>query len=467
MASRLPRKSPESLGIPSASLLKLIQRWERQEVHSFMVVRHGAVAAEGAWAPYKIDSPHVLYSLSKSFAATAVGLAVGEGRLGLDDRLADHFPDKMPASPGENLRQMRVRDLLSMSCGHQTEAWPGRGWGEGSDLVSGFLAHPVPDKPGQKFFYNSLATYMCSALVQKLTGQRIRDYLGPRLLQPLGIETPEWDQSPEKVDFGGWGLHLRTEDIAKFGQLCLQNGVWEGKRLIPSTWIAQASAKQVSNGDSGSSDWSHGYGFQFWRCKTDCYRGDGAYGQLCVVMPQFDCVVAVTASVDDIQAELDAIWEELMPALAPAPLPPSSDHNRLISKCEGLRLALPQPAAGAKWDEGLAGSWRLTGSGPFDRLEITASATGVHLEFDGQGEGDVVAGFKDWTPGEMQGEAVAAACAYAPGGLAMRIKWTGGPLRENWTITRTGDKLAWSLKRQGRIGAPGEESGTGERITHA
>jgi len=313
-SAALPRSSPEAQGVSSAGIRAFVEAADRQVIamHSFMLVRHGRVVAEGWWKPEAADKPHVLHSLSKSFTSTAVGLAVAEGKLSVDDPVLRFFPEYAPAEPSDKLKAMRVRDLLTMTCGHEAEVkWTNAPW------VQTFLAHPVPHKPGTHFQYNTPGSYMLSAIVQKVTGQTVLDYLRPRLFEPLGIENPEWGASPQGVTFGGWGLKLRTEDIAKFGQLYLQRGKWNGKQLVPASWVEQATSKQVSNGSDPGKDWDQGYGFQFWRCRHGAFRGDGANGQFCLVLPEQDAVIAITADTRDMQAELNVVWDNLLPAFHP------------------------------------------------------------------------------------------------------------------------------------------------------
>src|SRR6188508_2407642 len=203
----LARSSPEKQGVSSTELLALIDALDKEidQMHSIMLVRHGRVIAEGWWNPYDSQTPHVLYSLSKSFTSTAVGLAIAEGKLSLDDQVLKFFPDEAPAEPSANLRAMRVRDLLRMNTGHVTEP---QLFGQvdssmrSATWVKRFLAHPVTYKPGTHFLYNSPATYMLSAIVQKVTGQTVLDYLQPRLFAPLGIERPTWVTSSEGIDAG-------------------------------------------------------------------------------------------------------------------------------------------------------------------------------------------------------------------------------------------------------------------------
>ena len=320
-----PSSTPEAEGIPTDAILGFVDGVERQglDLHGMVLLRHGAVVAEHYWEPYASTYRHMLFSLSKSFTSTAVGLAVGEGRLSIDDHVLDFFPDEAPPNPDARLRAMRVRHLLTMTSGHDPE--PPRSLREGDEnWARGFLGTPLAHDPGTHFVYNSLATYMLSAIVQKLTGQRILDYLGPRIFEPLGIEGPTWQQSPQGIDTGGWGLSVRTPDIARFGQLYLQRGIWQGKRLIAEEWVAQATSRQVPNGPSENPDWEQGYGFQFWRCRHDAYRGDGMYGQFCVVMPDHDAVLAITSGVNNMQAVLDQVWASLLPAMRQGTLPADS-----------------------------------------------------------------------------------------------------------------------------------------------
>jgi CubicO group peptidase (beta-lactamase class C family) len=297
-------------------------------LHSFMLVRHGRVVAEGWWSPYNAASPHTLYSLTKSFTSTAVGMAVAEGKLSIHDEVLKFFPDAAPADPSRNLKSMRVSDLLRMSAGHNAEVQlNGK-----PNAARAFLEHPVPNKPGTHFLYNTPASYMLSAIVQKATGTPISEYLRPRLFEPLGIENPIWLKNSEGVAIGGYGLSIRTEDIAKFGQLYLQKGDWNGKQLIPAAWVEAASSRQTSNGSNPKSDWEQGYGYQFWRCRHGFFRGDGAFGQYCVVMPEQDAVVAITSGVRNMQAVLDLLWDKLLPALHSAPLPADDEAAKRLQK---------------------------------------------------------------------------------------------------------------------------------------
>jgi hypothetical protein len=252
------------------------------------------------------------------------------------------FPEDAPAEPSTNLKAMRVSDLLRMSTGQQNEPArrPDQPW------TKTFLAHPVPFKPGTHFVYNTSATYMLSAIVQKATGQTVLDYLRPRLFEPLGIDHPTWEASPQGITVGGYGLSIRTEDIARFGQLYLQKGKWQGKQLVPEDWVEDATARQTSNGSNPKSDWDQGYGYQFWRCRHGAYRGDGAFGQYCIVLPEQDAVIAITSGVRDMQAVLNLVWDKLLPAMKPSALAADdSARRKLEQKVKGLGLRTPQGAS--------------------------------------------------------------------------------------------------------------------------
>jgi hypothetical protein len=293
-----------------------------------MLLRHGQVIAEGWWSPYEAQSPHVLFSLSKSFTSTAVGLVVAEGKLSVDDEVLKFFAEDAPAEPSPNLKAMRVRDLLRMNTGHETEPArpPEQSW------KRAFLSHPVRFKPGTHFLYNTSATYMQAAIVEKTTGASLLEYLRPRLFEPLGIKNPTWEKSPEGITLGGYGLSVRTEDIARFGQLYLRKGQWQGKQLVPEAWVEASTSFQTSNGSNPQSDWDQGYGYQFWRCRNGCYRGDGAFGQYCIVLPQHDAVIAITGGLRDMQSVLNLVWEKLLPAMTTSALPPDAPAAEKLAR---------------------------------------------------------------------------------------------------------------------------------------
>ena len=337
----LPRSAPEAEGVDSAGLLALVEAFETKinSVHSLMLVRHGKVLAEGWWAPYAAGDLHIMYSVSKSFTSTAVGLAAQEGLLSLNDLVLSFFPELAPEKPAEQMKNMRIRDLLRMSSGHQNDMNQVIKASRDNAWIKAFLATPVENKPGTHWVYNSACSYMLAAIVQKVSKQTLEEYLRPRLFEPLGIAPPMWGVSPEGVNLGDGGLTLHTEDLAKFGLLYLQKGMWDGKRILSEQWVQDATSLQTATGGNPDSNWDAGYGYQFWRNKVTGFRADGAFGQFSFVLPKFGVVLAVTSGTSDMAGVMDAVWEHLLPALHGKALPNNpAAQDRLKSKLASLAL---------------------------------------------------------------------------------------------------------------------------------
>jgi CubicO group peptidase (beta-lactamase class C family) len=335
----LARSTPEAQGVSSSAILAFVESAnERQDIHSLMLVRHGHVVAEGWWAPYEAQTRHSMFSLSKSFTSTAVGLAIEEGKLKIDDPVLKLFTNDAPPELSENLRAMRLRDLLRMNTGQHADDMTNFSFNSEEPLVKLFLSMPVAHKPGTHFWYNTPATFMASAMVQKATGQTVLDFLRPRLFDPLGIADPVWEER-QGITLGGSGLSIRTEDIARFGQLYLQKGRWNGKQLLSVVWVEEATARQTSNGSNPESDWELGYGYQFWRTRHGFYRGDGAFGQFCIVMPQYDAILAMTSGTTNMGAVMNLVWDKLLPAFHPRKLKAAhAAREKLQSTLAGLML---------------------------------------------------------------------------------------------------------------------------------
>lgn len=413
----LPRARPESQGVASSNVLSFLEAVEagRLNLHSLMVVRHGRVVVEGWWAPYAPEWRHTLYSLSKSFTSTAVGLAASEAKLRLDDRVVTFFPDQLPAQVSPNLAAMKVKDLLMMGSGHSGDSLFGPGFSLTNrtlDWARSVLSRPVDHLPGTHFAYNNGASYLLSAIVQKATGQTVLDYLTPRLFKPLGIEGADWEQSPQGINSGGFGLRVRTEDIAKLGQLYLRKGTWNGRRILPASWVQEATGLRIQNAPpddpkkAQTSDWAQGYGYQFWRCRHNAFRGDGAAGQYCIVLPDQNAVIAITAETGDMQAVLNTIWENLLPGFGPRPL--ASDPRiraRLEQRLKLLMLPLPagqleSPEAARVGDR----VYHMTDN-PLGIRTVAAHFSArdcvVTLQ-DAQGEHSVRSGLGSWITGETR-----------------------------------------------------------------
>ncbi len=443
---RLPRSTPEQQGVSSGGILGFLDgiAASQHEFHSFMMARHGKVVAEGWWSPYRAKANHMLYSLSKSFTSTAVGLAVTDGRLRVEDKVVSFFPEDLPDTVSDHLAALRVRDLLTMSVGHaQDSTGPIR---EKENWVKAFLALPIPHPPGTVFLYNSGATYMLSAIVQKVTGQKVIDYLGPRLFRPLGITGMTWETCPRGINTGGWGLSVPTEALAKFAQLYLQRGVWKEKQILPSAWVAEATSFKIQQPAADlermkqHSDWHQGYCYQFWRCRHDAFRGDGAFGQYAIVMPDQDAVIAITSESSNMQGELDLVWDHLLPAMKDSPLPADPESHAALER-RLTALTLPPPLAQRTSPTGA----RISGK-VFKLQANDLDAQSVSFEFrnhssvftlrDSQREYPVACGIESWIEAETTMPGTPPTLTYSQTGIRSKIA-ASGTWRDDQTFEMT------------------------------
>ena len=348
----LPRSAPAASGVSSPAISALVDRLDEKsiECHSLMVVCHGHVVAEGWWAPYSADRPHLLYSLTKSFTSIAVGLAIADGLLSLDDRVVDVLPDHVPADISEQGRRISVHHLLSMTAGHPTDSLAEAWQLEPGDLVKGFLRLPFATTEGTRHTYDNSTTFILARMVERVVGRGLPEFLDQRLFTPMGIDDAEWDRVRSGAAFGFHGLHLRTEAVAAFGQLLLRGGLWGGRQLVPREWVELATGRHIDSqhfaeGADGA-DYLCGYGYQFWMSRHG-FHGSGAFGQHCVVVPSHDLVVVVTSAQQEVQQTqdvLDAIWECLLPGIGH---PGSTrDDEVLAGRLRGLSLAPVPGSAG-------------------------------------------------------------------------------------------------------------------------
>lgn len=443
----LPRSTPEAQGIGSAALLRLVDQLDASssELHSLMVVRHGQVLAEGWWPPYAADVPHLLYSVSKSFTSMAVGLVVAEGKLSVDDQVTSFFPERLPDQVSENLAAMKVRHLLTMTTGHTEE--PSHPRLLVTSGLAAFFAAPVDKQPGTHFLYNTPATYVLSAIVQELTGETTLEYLRTRLFGPLGMDEATWPSSAEGITFGGFGLSLTTESLARFGQLLLDGG----GDLLPADWITAATGKQVPNDNQDNPDWQQGYGYQFWRSRHG-FRADGAFGQFCLVLPDADTLVVTTAATGDMQEVLDIVWSILPDELAnDVPLPDDPEaHRRLTDRLASLEL--PPPTGSTEVPAELTGRSSLidnTEGNGLERIDLGAEIT-VAIGFGANGIGsadsaEIVCGPGQWRDQPVRVDdldrAVASAVWDADGRLVVTVRFIGTPFCHTFACRFDDDRV--------------------------
>lgn len=468
--SKLPRGIPEAEGIESAGVVALAKAFNRIDaVHSFILVRHGKVVAEAWWQPYAADDVHIMYSATKSFTSTAIGLAQAEGRLDVNDKVIAFFPDLAPKAPSHNLSEMRVRDLLAMASGHQQDTMNRLRERPDSEWRRAYLALDVENKPGTHFIYNSGNSYMLGAIITKLTGQTTEEYLETRLFAPLGVDRHPWAKTAEGVSLGEGGLMLTTETLAKFGQLYLQKGVWEGRRLLPEAWVEQVQARQSSTGSNPESNWDYGYGYQFWRNKGGGYRADGAFGQFSFILPQYDVVLAVTCGTADTAGVMDAVWANLVPALHYVALPPNPEAHAEMEKTLGA-LTLPVVAgeAHSAREAAVSGQRYACPENEQDIKSVSVDFSGANPVItivDADGPHAIACGRGGWVRGQTDfRKHISGLFDFSPQGIAACGAWTDADTyvaklcfdETPYTITATmkfdGDRLLLDMEHNLRWG---------------
>ncbi|MGI4896667.1 MAG: serine hydrolase domain-containing protein [Janthinobacterium lividum] len=395
-AQPLPRTPASQQGVDARGISAFLAALEAApgiEMHSLQVLRHGAVVAEGWWNPYSAERPHLLYSLSKSFTATALGFAVAEGLVDLDASVLSYFPELDGDVTDERSRRILVRHVAAMASGHRDETLGAAASDPTGELVRGFLRLPPEEEPGSFFAYNQPCTYSIAAIVQRRTGSTLTQYLRPRLFDPLGIGEVAWTADATGRELGFSGLHAPTEAVARLGQLYLQRGEWNGRQVLSPEWVAEATRVHVANPDRADPDWQQGYCLQFWRSRHG-YRGDGAYGQFCLVLPEQDAVVAITCQTPDMQGVLDAVWAHLLPALSDPQLGDDvgAGEDALALELAGLALP-PLPDDGSAAPQGVFRA--ATGSEPESLTEVRFEGDEVVL-FDSGAELRAVVGRSGW-----------------------------------------------------------------------
>ena len=307
---------PESVGVSSAAVTAFFAELDKLDaVHSVMLTRHDKLIAEVWWKPFKKEYRHELFSCSKSFVSVAFGIACNEGLVSLDDKLVSFFPDKISDRVSERMKKVTMRNLLTMASGHKSCPFSTRSIAYANDWVRGFLESELAYEPGTKFVYNSAATYMLSAVLRRVCGKNVLDYLNEKVFSHIGIVAEKWDCCPDGTNIGGWGLWLKTEDMLRFGRLLLKCGNWDGKQLVPAEYLAEATSFQIDNSSNEAPDWKLGYGYQFWRTSFNSFRCDGACGQYILVMPEYDLCMAVTSGVSNMQRILTAFWNTVVPSI--------------------------------------------------------------------------------------------------------------------------------------------------------
>ena len=406
----LMRRAPSELKTDPDILASVLDSIDQEglELHSLLVWQRDALILDAWWAPYAPHRPHMMHSVTKSFTSVAVGLAIDDGLLSVDDEVIRFFPEHLPpALPAEDLarlRRMRVRDLLIMASGH------GRGISGGawrriaSSWIGDFLSQPVPYEPGAVFVYDSGASYMLSAIVQKVTGERVHELLQRQLFRPLQMsDGMSWDVGPDGVNTGGNGLSCTTADMLKLGILHLRGGMWHDRRLLSRQWTQAATMPQLRDVVMGSFTGDHylgpeaaaarpdireGYGYQWWCGPHGSFSANGLFGQYCIVLPQQDAVVAFTGGLHDDDRRMHAlVYDRLRPAFGAGGGSADADAA-LARRVAGLHLSTRprgRPPGGAGRQR--LGRYRPTSNDQcIEQVVLRAVDGGIalHLRIDGR-----------------------------------------------------------------------------------
>ncbi len=270
------------------------------DIYRVNILKNGETVVRFALPPYSCEDVQHVYSLSKTFTATAIGMLVDEGKLSVDDYMTDLFPEKISETISPNLKALQLKHLLSMNTGHEEcVMWKIK---EEEDIVKAFFAQEIEHAPGTHFAYNNSATYMLSATVNKFAGKCLFDFLWERLFEPMGMTEVYWAKYHDGNNNGAVGLHISLDSMAKLGQMYANGGVYEGRRYLSEKWVKEATSIQSDNSGNGNPDWCSGYGYQIWMNADGGYRGDGAFGQLIFIKDDF--VVAMNAFTADMQGEI-------------------------------------------------------------------------------------------------------------------------------------------------------------------
>lgn len=443
----LPRSTPAATRVSSRAIAALLDRLDEQsvEAHSIMVVRHGHVVAEGWRAPYSAAAPHLLYSLTKSFTAIALGLAVADGLLSVDDRVVDLLPDHVPDDVSEQGRRITVHHLLSMTTGHETDSLEEAWRLEPHDLTRGFLRVPFVHAEGARHVYDNATTYVLARIVERVTGHGLPELLDERVFRPMGIDHAEWDRLSNGTSFGFYGLHLTTEAVAAFGELLLREGAWHGQQLVPAAWMRLATSRHVetrrSHDDVLDLDSDSGYGYQIWMSR-DGYRGDGAFEQLCMVYPEHDLVVAVTSGGGPHGAAPGAVRDCLLPGIG---APRNADDDEALA--ERLRRWSFAPVTGS---DGESRSAVATIDGSVDGSALAGGTTVSVEPVDGgwrvQLGADIAVdvGHEGWRESSLLGRPVVATGAWQGDTFVADLYLTATPHRVHVRLDAGRATATWS-----------------------
>lgn len=464
----LKRSTPENEGVDPEVIAEFFEGVEAsgQEVHSIMILRHNKVIAEHWWAPYAPELPHAMYSCTKTFTSMAVGFAVQEGLISIEDKVTSFFPELLPEKISPELASLTVKHLLTMSVGHKNMSYAGSGLAQ----VKSFLAAEFEFEPGTHFAYNITASHMLSNIISRVTGMSIKEYLTPRLLDPIGIGDVVWEMDNDGHNMGNGGMHLRTSDMAKMGIFLNSKGSWEGKQLLNREWIEAATTPHIYQKDpngpeqNAKDDSGQGYGYQIWMGRCGSYRAIGGMNQLIMVFPDKDFVVIATSALRD-EAGFNDLVYKMLPGVGDKKLKPVKGFD-MESRIGHLALAKPFTAT----EKPLVSCTRR-----FDMVQNQLGISRIGLRFDAEGntyltiEGqgsisNIPFGLKDWKIGQTDRTMMLSRSAYpntmgvTPYNTAGMCSWTSADvleaeyislfnpgMKEDFKFTFSGDSIVMEV----------------------
>ena len=353
----LEHVAPEAVGVDSKVITAFLNEINEKGLglQSFTVVCHDKVCAQGFFKPYNADSPHVLYSMSKSVTSTAIGFAIDEGLISLNDRVAEFFPE-YPMSKRPFNRMLTIRMLLTMHSDKLITVLDEKGQ---KDWIANFMGATFILPPNTKFNYISENTFMLSAIISKVTGMSVVDYLYPRIFEPLGIEKPFWETDGAGNNAGGWGLYMKSEDIAKFFLPYIHDGKWiDGTQIVPEIWVKEATRKQVNSVRDGYIDNMEGYGYQFWKNPiANSSRADGLFGQRCFLFPGYDALVVLNCGEAEDYKVMKVFWKYFPHCFGFEALPENKQaYNELLETIENCHVEeLPAAERNTEMEQRISG----------------------------------------------------------------------------------------------------------------
>jgi len=407
--SRFERITPEEAGIRTEDLIELLSSYATgdvaEEVHAFALLHRGKLLAEGAFAPFRIEEKHEIFSGTKMLTGAAIGFAEAEGILREDERIADLFPDLLPASAQEELYELRISHLLTMSLGMEGQAvHTVHTLAEEDASVTAFshlraiLARRFAHRPGEVFSYDNEASYLLSAIITRKTGLSLEEYLTPRLFAPLGMETPSFGKDKDGISYGYMGVRLTVEEYALLGEVYRCGGCYAGKQILPVGFCERAIAKRIDTPPMPGADWGEGYASHFWRGRHASFRFCGAYGQMCAVFPDKELVFAVFSGCDyfNIPHVLEKFYDVILSRMSAHPIEKDGEKEQTLRRfCKDLALpslySTPSPLL-PLWENT---DLTLSGTDLYDRVRISHRSDSLTLSlFHGDNEVKIAVGLR-------------------------------------------------------------------------